>query len=124
MHLHGTYPRPGRGPPSEPGAFSRQLLRGRVEIYRAACGVPLRVPAVPVRKGARYRAVISGVAVHHGGTEPASIEVPCPLSCAQKNGHAEQTPTNRGTSLMDLTISSFSGHETFAFRFGWLPKGV
>ncbi len=26
--------------------------------------------------------------------------------------------------MLDLAQSSFSGHETFAFRFGWLPKGV
>ena len=26
--------------------------------------------------------------------------------------------------MLDLSHSSFSGHETFAFRFGWLPKGV
>lgn len=26
--------------------------------------------------------------------------------------------------MLDLTQSSFSGHETFAFRFGWLPKAV
>jgi hypothetical protein len=26
--------------------------------------------------------------------------------------------------MFDLSQSSFSGHETFAFRFGWLPKGV
>lgn len=26
--------------------------------------------------------------------------------------------------MLDLSQSSFSGHQTFAFRFGWLPKGV
>lgn len=29
-----------------------------------------------------------------------------------------------GGCMLDLMHASFSGHETFAFRFSWLPKGV
>jgi hypothetical protein len=40
--------------------------------------------------------------------------------------HPSGTSVERGArwAVLDLAGASFSGHETFAFRFSWLPKGV